>query len=69
MQVKQRSGRYKLRNGKVLTPLDPDCHESFKVRCGRIGGNGEELSPEDGAWCDGVVAAFAARGAGGCDGR
>lgn len=43
-------------NGRKLRPGDGGDPESNKVRKGRIGGHREYLSPDDIAYCDGVIA-------------
>jgi hypothetical protein len=56
MQEKEKAGEYASVYGRILSPADPDQPDSFKVRKGVVGGYVNELSDEDVAYCDAVVA-------------
>lgn len=56
MQKKEATGAFSDKWGHILTPKNPDDPDSFKVRRGQIGGYRDELSAEDVAYCDEVIA-------------
>lgn len=56
MQMKEATGGFADKWGHILTPRDPEDRDSFKVRRGQVGGYRDELSPEDVAFCDEVIA-------------
>ncbi len=59
MQKKEKLGEFASVYGKILSPADPAQPDSFKVRKGIVGGYVDELSDDDVAYCDGVVAELA----------
>lgn len=56
MKRKEATGQFNEKWGNILTPGDPTDPNSFKVRRGKVGGYRDELSAEDIAFCDQVIA-------------
>jgi hypothetical protein len=56
MKDREKSGYYKKQYGGALLVRDLNDENSFKVRKGQVGGYRDELSDEDIAYCDKVVA-------------
>lgn len=57
MHQKEAAGEFAEKWGAILAARDPGDPDSFKVRRGKVGGYRDELSAEDVAWCDAVLAA------------
>jgi hypothetical protein len=55
MQEREKAGAFDPVYEKRFGAKDPEDPESLKVRRGKVGGYADELSPEDIAWCDGLL--------------